>query len=122
MSGRRLAMTAVPPIRTKCRPRTKGIKMPRSNGWGGARPGAGRKPTPPHVVPDQTPLEFLHGVMIGAIQPSPRQLAAAIAAARYVHLPAEAAGKKAKQSEAAKKAAAGRFKPAAPPLVLVRKD
>ena len=91
---------------------------PRPNS-GGARLGAGRKPKPPAVVEDQAPLDFLTKVMLGQVQASPTQLKAAIAAAKYVHRPAEAAGKKDVRQAAAKTAAIGKFEPAAPPLKLV---
>lgn len=88
---------------------------------GGARPGAGRKPKPTVVVDaGMAPLEFLRGVMVGAIDARPEQLKAAIAAARYMHAP-PTSGVKAEAAERAKKAGSGgRFGArTAPPLALI---
>lgn len=88
---------------------------------GGARPNSGPKPRPPKepdVVADQEPLEFLRGVMLGRIDANPAQLKAAIAAAKYVHRPADGAGKKDERADAAKKAASGKFAAAQPPRLV----
>jgi phage terminase small subunit len=103
--------------------------MPR----GGKRPGAGRKPKP-KVEPavqietpagdgaevSRDPLEFLLDVMQGKARPSPDQLKAAIAATQYVHTKKGEGGKKDAAKEAAVEAAAGRFRPGAPPLRAVK--
>ena len=114
---------------------------------GGYRPGAGRKPrgyvkpapvesAEPLLIPsaapvaaplpdsaqtDLEPLEFLRGVMLGKIIPTPMQLTAGIAAARLVHGPVAASkvGKKVERQTAAKTASGGKFKAAAPPLLVV---
>lgn len=86
---------------------------------GGARPGAGRKPTPPVENPNDDPLSFLIGVMNGSIPASPTQVQAGVAAARIVYGAPGTLGKKEQQAEAAKTVAGGKFKPTAPPLKLV---
>lgn len=87
---------------------------------GGARPGAGRKaaPTAPNHAAD--PLAFLLAVMRGELAPSARQMAAAIAAARYMHPPAGAAGKATERAEATKRALTGKFRPALAPVMLLQ--
>lgn len=92
-----------------------GRKKTQSSGWGGARPGAGRKPKPPHVTTERDPLEFLIGVMTGEIGANAAQVKAAIAAAPYLHQKHGEGGKKDRAADAAKKAAGGKFAPAAPP-------
>ncbi len=94
-------------------------KKTQSSGWGGARPGAGRKPKPPHVTPERDPLEFLIGVMTGEIAANAAQVKAAIAAAPYLHQKRGESGKKGAQADAAKKAAGGKFAPAVPPANVV---
>ena len=86
---------------------------------GGARPGAGRKaaPTAPNHAAD--PLAFLLSVMRGELEPSARQMTAAVVAARYMHRLAGEAGKKDERAEAAKKAATGKFRPAQSPVMLL---
>lgn len=91
----------------------------KTNGWGGARPGAGRKPKPPHVTDERDPLEFLLGVMTGEIAANVAQVKAAIAAAPYLHQKHREIGKKDAHASAAKKAAGGKFAPAAPPANVV---
>ena len=89
---------------------------------GGARPGAGRKPNPkpePATAPGLEPLAFLEGVMQGLIEATPLQVRAAIAAAQYRHMKKGDGGVKDEQADRAKKAAAGKFGAAAPPLKLV---
>lgn len=101
------------------------IKM--ATGHGGRRPGAGRKPKQPDVVaalvgepsavPTATdPLDFLEQVMRGSIDPSPAQLKAAIAAAKYRHRPPGDAGKKEEAAKRAEEASGGRFGARPPPL------
>ena len=55
---------------------------PKKAGWGGARPGSGRKPRPPAPTPTDDPKEFLRQVMTGVIVPSIPQLDAAKALLR----------------------------------------
>lgn len=101
-----------------------------ASGHGGFRPGAGRKRKPPAVVvpPAATagepqsfpvgtePLEFLEQVMRGNIDPSPSQLKAAIAAAKYRHRVPGDAGKKEEAAKRAEAVSAGRFGARPPPL------
>lgn len=91
----------------------------KSSGWGGARPGAGRKPKPPHVTNERDPLEFLIQVMTGEIGANATQVKAAIAACAYKHPKRGESGKKDAHASAAKKAAGGKFAPAAPPANVV---
>lgn len=65
------------------------------NGWGGARPGAGRKPSPtsgyapagtPPKVRTRDPLNFLLLVMQGKVRPTRSQVRAARAALAYVRV------------------------------------
>lgn len=65
------------------------------------------------------PLEFLLDVMQGKIAVPPEQVRAAIAAAQYVHTRTRDGGKKDTAVEKAKKAATGKFAPAAPPKLVV---
>lgn len=95
------------------------------SGSGGARPGAGRPAKPkepektPEVCDERDPLEFLLKVMQGTVDPTPSQLRAAVAAAQYVHLKKGDGGKKDEVADKAKRAGAGKFGAAAPPLKLV---
>lgn len=68
-----------------------------------------------------TPLEYMLSVMRDAKQDPARRDRMAMAAAPFVHIrPADAKpGKKDEKQAAAKTAAVGKFKPAAPPLKLV---
>ncbi len=89
---------------------------------GGARPGAGRKPKP--VVPIEvpaaaTPLEFLLSVMNDPGADPTLRVKAATTAAQYMHVRKQDGGKKDEAADKAKKAAAGKFKTAPPPLKLV---
>lgn len=93
-------------------------KKTQSSGWGGARPGAGRKPKPPHVTTERDPLEFLIGVMTGEIGANAAQVKAAIAAAPYLHQKHGEGGKKDRAADAAKKAAGGKFATSRPPNVV----
>ena len=105
-----------------------GIKK---SGWGGARPGSGRKPKgyiqpepapapAPVLVAEDDPAAFLTKVMRGEIQPTREQLDAAKSLLRGAGT-ASAPGKKEQRTEAAKKVAgAGRFVAATPPPRLTR--
>jgi len=90
----------------------------KGNGWGGSRPGAGRKPKPPCVTAERDPLEFLLGVMTGEIAANASQVKAAIAAAPYVHPKKGESGKKEEAAAIAKKASGGKFAAARPPNVV----
>lgn len=88
---------------------------------GGARPGAGRKPTPPtflDIAPTNDPLEFLRQVMQNDAADMKLRLAAAIAMMPFTHSKAEL-GKKDQAKVAAKKVGGGRFGPSSPPVRLV---
>lgn len=89
---------------------------------GGARPNSGPKRKPPATTvaqPDaaaaesapvpQEPLAFLEAVMRGLIDPSPSQLKAAIAAAKYRHQVPAAGGKKGEAAKNAQAVAGGKF-------------
>lgn len=89
-----------------------------ASGWGGARPGAGRKPKPPHVTGERDPLEFLIGVMTGEIAANATQVKAAVAACAYVHPKKGDAGKKDHAADAAKRASRGKFGASRPPNVI----
>lgn len=92
------------------------VDKKKGNGWGGSRPGAGRKPKPPYVTTERDPLEFLLGVMTGEIAANAAQVKAAIAAAPYVHPKKGESGKKESAADSATKAAAGgKFAPAKAP-------
>ncbi|MHB1188760.1 hypothetical protein [Thiobacillus sp.] len=92
----------------------------KGNGWGGARPGAGRKPKPPCVTAERDPLEFLLDVMQGKVAANLAQVKAAIAAAPYVHPKKGESGKKEEAAAIAKKAAAGgKFAPSKVPNVVM---
>lgn len=92
---------------------------------GGARSGAGRPPKQQEekqtiaTSGDQTPLEFLLGVMNDNELDDKLRLDAAKTAAQYVHAKKGEGGKKDEQADKAKKAGAGKFAAAAPPLKLV---
>lgn len=98
---------------------------------GGARPGAGRKPVetvmvPPEVaeVVDGEPLDprpTLELVALGHLEVSPSQMKALLALLPYVHTKKGEGGKKDEKASAAKKAGAGKFAAAAPPLKLVQR-
>ena len=84
---------------------------------GGPRPNSGPKRVPPaqNAYPD--PLSFLLAVVRGEIVPSPAQVRAAVAAARFVHRRPGADGKRVDERDAAVRAASsGRL--AAPPAPL----
>jgi len=92
---------------------------------GGARPGAGRPPvsdeekTTIATPGNQTPLEFLLGVMNDNAIEDKLRLDAAKTAAQYVHAKVGEGGKKESAADAAKKAASGRFGASAPPKLVV---
>ena len=90
---------------------------------GGARPGAGRKPAPPVIkeVPEKDdPLAFLLGVMKDDAVDLKERVRCAIAAAQYVHTKRHDGGKKDEVAEKAEKAGS-KFKPAAPPRLVVNR-
>jgi hypothetical protein len=97
---------------------------PRKNS-GGARPGAGRKPQSKEekltiaTNGAQTPLEFLLSVMNDNEIEDRLRLDAAKTAAQYCHLKKGDGGVKDEKQEAAKKAGAGKFGAAPPPLRVV---
>lgn len=89
---------------------------------GGAREGAGRNKNPENEgkqfgddTPGKTPLELLELMMNDAGVPIALRIAAAKAAAPYVHQKLGETGKKEGKQDAAKSAAGGKFAPAAPP-------
>lgn len=88
---------------------------------GGARSGAGRKPSPPPpaVEAEADSLAFLQKVFSDEAQPLAQRVRAAIAHAQYIHVKRAQGGKKKEQAEKADKAAGGRFQAAKPPLKLV---
>lgn len=100
---------------------------------GGARPGAGRPrknppPAAPAAAPEvpaeapperKEPLDFLMDVINDPKAPLSARVRAAVAAAQYKHTKTHDGGKKDAKADAAKKAAGGRFKPAAPPKLVV---
>lgn len=95
----------------------KGMK-----GGGGARPGAGRKPSPkqPTVVhPHTDMLALLKDIAVGRVPATPIQVRAAIAAVQYTHVKRGEGGKKDDQADKAKRAAGGKFSATAAPLKLV---
>lgn len=102
---------------------------PRANA-GGARPGAGRKPKPkPELVPipnelaniaDGRPFDprpTLERVALGLLEVAPQQYKALTALLPYVHLK-KGDGKKEDEQDKARKAAGGKFAPAAPPKLV----
>ena len=88
---------------------------------GGARPGAGRKPTPPtfmEVAHTDDPLTFLRLVMANDNADMKLRLDAAKAMMPFLHNRADTA-KKPQAEAAAKKASSGKFGPSAAPLRVV---
>jgi hypothetical protein len=85
---------------------------PSTNGWGGVRPGAGRKP---HILspssasnhPEQTPLQFLLSVLNDPSQPPGRRIRCAVAALPFCHARIVPLGKKEAAAEAARGAGRG---------------
>ena len=96
-------------------------------GTGGARPGAGRKPKPPPEMPmaaaagdDLDPKNFLLTVMNDEEADPRLRMDAAKALLPFVHQKLGEGGKKDARLDSAKKAGAGKFSAAAPPLRLVK--
>jgi hypothetical protein len=98
---------------------------------GGSRLGAGRKAVEPvlitpeaaQIVPGEPldPRPTLELVALGHMEVSQTQMKALLALLPYVHTKKGEGGKKDEQAGAAKKAGAGKFAAAAPPLKLVGK-
>jgi phage terminase small subunit len=100
-----------------------------ANGWGGRRPGAGRKPKNPKppaaenvsapevkaVSGYDDPLEYLMSVVNDATASRTERIRAAMTVAAYRHAKKGDKGIKEQRGEAAQSAASGRFAPAAPP-------
>ncbi len=90
---------------------------------GGARSGAGRKAKPklpPVKISNRDMLSLLQDVALGRVEASTIQVRAAIAAVQYTHAKRGEGGKKDEAVEKAKKASAGKFGAAAPPLGLIQ--
>lgn len=98
---------------------------------GGPRPGAGRKPVEPTLIApemaqvvDGEPLDprpALELIALGHMEVSQTQMKALLALLPYVHTKKGEGGKKDVKADAAKKAGAGKFSAAAPPLKLVQR-
>lgn len=96
---------------------------------GGARPGAGRKPQPPpqlgvagvlaDAMAKTDPQAFLLAVMNDMGSDARLRIDAAKALMPFMHQKLGEGGKKDAKNDAAKKAGAGKFAAAAPPLKLV---
>jgi len=96
---------------------------------GGARAGAGRKAKgPTYIAPKEAaavpgepldPRPTLELIALGHMDVSPAQMKALLALLPYVHTKKGEGGKKDEKADAAKKAGAGKFAAAAPPLKLV---
>jgi phage terminase small subunit len=90
---------------------------------GGARPGAGRKPSPPTlndaIALTKDPKAFLTALMNDAGSDMKLRADAAKALMPFVHQKVGEAGKKDDAAEKAKQASAGRFAPKAPPKLVV---
>jgi phage terminase small subunit len=88
---------------------------------GGARPGAGRKPTPPTIIDlaatYDDPEKFLRAVMNDAMTDAKLRVDAAKALMPYVHTRKGEGGKKEADAAAAKKVAS-RFSSAPPPKLV----
>ena len=94
---------------------------------GGARPGAGRKPVPATIVPDEIaavkpgepldPRPTLEQIALGRLQVSPQQLKALLALLPYVHAKKGEGGKK-EQKQAQAEKVASRFAPVSPPKLV----
>jgi len=95
-------------------------------GSGGYRPGAGRpkgaKNQEKFKNKNESPLQFMLRIMNDPNIYMDLRARMAIAAAPFVHARkgVESMGKKEEQDERAKKAGAGRFKPASPPIKLIK--
>lgn len=97
---------------------------------GGKRQGAGRKPKEPtFIAPDQAavagepldPLPTLELIALGHMEVSALQMKALLALLPYTNVKKGEGGKKDAKADEAKKASAGKFAAAAPPLKLVGK-
>lgn len=91
-------------------------------GGGGAREGAGRPPKAPALIEakgDEDSLEFLRLVMHDNSLDVKTRTRAAVALAQYEHTKRGDGGKKEEKGRAAKTAGEGKFKPAAPPKLVV---
>lgn len=98
-----------------------------ANGWGGRRPGAGRKPKnpkpeapaapsePPAISGYDDPLEYLMAVVNDPTASRTERIRAAMTVAAYRHAKVGDKGVKEQRNDAAKSASSGRFAPAAPP-------
>ena len=90
---------------------------------GGARPGAGRKPNEPILLPNLPttgdPLAFLLALMRDAEADSRTRRSAAVACLPYCHARISESGIKDQAQTAAKKAGAGKFAPSLSPVRLV---
>ena len=88
---------------------------------GGSRPGAGRpaKPKPAPLPAFCDPLDFLRAVMNDPRETVARRVRAAVAMLPFLHVKAGEAGKKVQAAVAAKKAG-GKFRPASPPVRVLR--
>ena len=98
---------------------------------GGSRPGAGRKPKEStFIAPEQAvvvsgepldPLPTLELIALGHMEVSALQMKALLALLPYTNTKKGEGGKKDIKADDAKKAGAGKFAAAAPPLKLVGK-
>lgn len=86
---------------------------------GGAREGAGRKPDVAELPHTDDPLQFLLNTMNDGKVPIAQRVRAAVAAAQYKHTKRADGGKKEEAAAKAAAAGAGRFKPEAPPKLVV---
>ena len=96
---------------------------------GGARQGAGRKKAEPTVIAPEVakveggepldPRPTLELVALGHMEVSPLQMKALLALLPYTNTKKGEGGKKDAKGDAAKKAGAGKYAPAAPPKLVV---
>ena len=94
----------------------------KSKGRGGIRKGAGRPRKAPPLLEakgDEDSLEFLRLVMHDNTIDARTRTRAAVALAQYEHTKRGDGGKKEEKGRAAKAAGEGKFKPAAPPRLVV---
>ena len=89
---------------------------------GGARPGAGRKPSKLNVPFTNDPLEFLLAVMSDEAAPTHWRVAAAKTALAHMRLPLARGGLKAARQEAAARASKGFFAPQRAPVIVRMAD
>lgn len=90
----------------------------KKSGWGGARPGAGRKPVEPAVTGQTDAKAFLESVIAGLVEASPAQIRAAQALLPFQHQKLGETGKKDDAASRAKKASSGKFAASAPPRLV----